>query len=501
MTTSATTTPTSTPTAPNPAPGTFLSSVKSSCAAARSAAGLKPNVEAIDSFLLSLDRAKWDRLKLQHGLSFPLRFPSVVAEVNFLGVLALLNGLSGYRKEFHGATGCGVYQNVVRLLFGLYITGGEGQGSGELAIGSSNLTAKGLMHEITEAKVADLLGISLHKEEPHPSIPGLVVGTRTGPLLEATQLIVQTCSDTGARLVRAGYPHLAAFLIETLRTASASPTASDEEKVDTFLQALVEFLPSFADQHSITLFPASADGDGDGEQDPGTDASTSLNINIYIYKRAFFLLHSLVLLLKQKSDSTTQLIALPDTTATLPMFVDNVLPTMAVHFGFFCLSGLDSQSQSQSQLQLGGGLKEPLKGIVDWIRSSSTSPTKFTIEETMDREDQAAVTVKEAGAGAGAGSDGGIAPKLPKEGPTLSPDQAYLVRAATLDLASFVVARAHHLATLSNTNTNTNTDTKNVEWLAEVNQVDLDGYLWAVAKDDPELRKVPRFVQKRTIMF
>lgn len=28
-----------------------------------------------------------------------------------------------------------------------------------------------------------------------------------------------------------------------------------------------------------------------------------------------------------------------------------------------------------------------------------------------------------------------------------------------------------------------------------------DGYLWAVAKDDPVLRKVPRMVERNTIMY
>lgn len=417
-------------TAPNPPSGSFIAAVRSSCAQVRRAAGLEPDMEHIDAFLHSLDKQTYTRLKEQHGLSFPLKFPSLLSELNFLGVLALLNGLSGYRTAFHSATGSGVYQNIVKLLFGLYITGSAEAGSA--SAGSSFLTAQGLA-SLEAGRVAELMGVSLHEEKPHETIPGLTVGTKGGEMYDAVSLIVQVCNDTGTRLLQAGYPNLGTWTIETLNAAPIN--ADDLQMSEHFVEKLVTFLPAFADQFSVQLSPNNSD-----------DAAHQ----VYVYKRAFFFLHSIHHRLAGSTDS--QGIRVPNTLKTLPMFVDNVLPTMSIWFGFFTPPSAAAPTTQLTELY---------KWIAEATQYASLPRTQL---ETMQKN---------------------------QPGPLLAPNQAYLVRAATLDIGTVVTKRALELA---------QQDT-NLAWLHDFNEVDLDGYLWAVAKDDPLLRKVPRFMQKNTMMF
>ncbi len=94
---------------------------------------------------------------------FPITFPHPTGEVNFLAILALLNAYSGYRTTFHKATELGAYQNIIRLMIGLYISG-NGDGGEDRVVGSPALTSKG-MASLTEAKVVELMGVSVHEEK------------------------------------------------------------------------------------------------------------------------------------------------------------------------------------------------------------------------------------------------------------------------------------------------------------------------------------------------
>ncbi|EPQ28500.1 uncharacterized protein PFL1_03803 [Pseudozyma flocculosa PF-1] len=415
---------TSTP-APPPAPasGTFISSVRRSCRVAREAASISISTAAIDAFLLSLDRATFDRLKTQHGLVFPLQFPNLTAEVNFLAILSLLNTLSGYRSAFHSATGSGAYQNVQRLLFGLYLTGGDDAASTAVS-GSSHLTAQGLAN-LSAGTVAELLGVSLHEEKKHDKIEAITVGIRGGPMNEAVELVVGLCNDTGKRLLDAGYPSLGAFVIEALKDAERlTADRGDEAGADKFIEKVVTFLPGFNDAYQLPTGP------------------------VYVFKKAFFLLQALHQRLGSPSSASSSL-KVPQTTTTLPMFVDNVLPTMLVQLGIVDLSSC----------------------VVDALK-------RWGPVETKAQEPGAA----EASEGKREAKD---------EGPTLTAAEAYTVRAACLDAGVEVVKRAKELAKTS----------ADKAWLDQLNEVDLDGYLWAVAKDDGALRSVPRMVERNTVMY
>lgn len=73
------------------------------------------------------------------------------------------------------------------------------------------------MVAITDAKVAELMRVSLHVERPHESIPGVTVGELAGPMYDLVTLITQTLNETGSVLVKAGYPDLGSFVLEALK--------------------------------------------------------------------------------------------------------------------------------------------------------------------------------------------------------------------------------------------------------------------------------------------
>lgn len=386
---------------------------RQSCAEAAAATGLTPNLAAIDAFLRSLDQPTFERLRTQHGLNLPLRFPTPTAELNFLGILALLNALSGYRTAFHKATGSGAYQNVTRLMIGLYIAGsGEAE---DRVVASQALTAKG-MRDLTEAKLVELLGVSVHEEKPHESLPGVTVGVRGGEMLDAVQLVLKTVQNVGKTLIAKNYASLGAFLVHLMKQAKDN-NLDDTAATDFMVYQIASTLPEFCDTHTL------ASGQ-----------------NVLLFKRIFFLLHSLHLRFGDRQEWT-----IPNTYKTLPMFVDNVLPTLCVWFNLLCHPPPASAPEN-------------FKSLYDWVANANCNAD-------LPRNQLAS---------------------LPKNapGPTLSKDETYAIRAATLHLGHIVCQRAHELAQ----------NEQDLHWLHALNQVDLDGYLWAVAKDDEALRKVPRFV-------
>ncbi|KAJ9093698.1 hypothetical protein QFC21_006294 [Naganishia friedmannii] len=207
------------PTTPPPLPptGQFIARTRETCASVREHSGIKVNTLAIDAHLKTLDRTTFDRLKSSHGVSFPLTFPTVQSEINFLAVLALLNTLSAYRAPFHASTGQGAYQNVIKLLFGLYISSNDQEGTGLLS-------ARGL--ETLDAQtISSIWGVSTFEEKPHPDLPGVTVGTQGGVMHEIVQMVVQVCNETGRILREEGWKDLGEFVASVLEEAEGMEEA------------------------------------------------------------------------------------------------------------------------------------------------------------------------------------------------------------------------------------------------------------------------------------
>jgi hypothetical protein len=174
------------------------------------------------------------RLKVAHGMMLPLKFPSVLAELNILSLLSLLNFASGYRVSLHEATGRGAFDNIRAFVFSLYI-------SSSVGAEDDLLSAKG-MQAITEGKVAELMNVAdkVHVEKPHATIPGVKVGELAGPVWELVQLVTKVMNETGNVLVQGGYQDLGAFVLEALKEGDKVRTKDDAGNANPECDVIVE---------------------------------------------------------------------------------------------------------------------------------------------------------------------------------------------------------------------------------------------------------------------
>lgn len=299
----------------------------------------------------------------------------------------MLNTLSGYRLPFHQSTGVGAYQNIIKLLIGLYLSSPESKDP----TSTGSLSSKGLKN-LSSSTIAEILQVKLHVERPHESIPGLTVGIREGPMNEAVELIREACNQTGRLLEGKGYESLGSFVIETLKGSEKvkEETGNHEKASDYLLEKLISFIPAFDDRYTI----------------PETQP-------IYIFKKAFFLqfaLYQRLIFKKVKKDSKSPDLFVPNP-ESLPIFCDNVIPSMLHHLGILNLKECNS---------------ETLKG---WKRMEQ--------------------------------GDGKVGDKV--DGPMLSKLEAYLVRAGAVDAGLEIKNRAWELAGKE----------QDMKWLEGVTEADI----------------------------
>jgi hypothetical protein len=148
---------------------------------------------------------------------------------------------------------------------------------------------------------------------------------------------------------------------------------------------------------------------------------------------------------------------IPDT-SQVPVFIDNVLPSLLIHLGVIDLSsashGLESKFPDASS-------PEKLSTLL-----AEASPDSVTDSK---------------------------APKsIPPEGPTLTVDQSYILRAAAIYACEQIV------------NVASSPDTElpeNLGWINDITLPLLDTWLWSVAKDRPDYRQLERFALKNTVFF
>lgn len=190
----------------------LLALVRPSCAAAARASQIAISDEKIDAFLGGLDVARYNELKKEHGLVFPLRFGSFTEEITFVSTLSLLNALSGYRAEFHAATGHGAYDNVRHLLLGMYL-------ANDKALSAASL------RDVTPTQLASVLGVPTHTESAHPTLPFVTVGTVGGPLHAPLELVANACKAAGQFLEEEGKPDLGTYILDACTDALAHDDA------------------------------------------------------------------------------------------------------------------------------------------------------------------------------------------------------------------------------------------------------------------------------------
>lgn len=181
---------------------------------------------------------------------------------------------------------------------------------------------------------------------------------------------------------------------------------------------------------------------------------------IYLFKKALFLLHGIAQRFgRDKTVATT--IPVPST-SHLPIFSDNVIPSILIHLRILDLSTACSPS-------LRDAFKSSL-ALSDIDALLSVSPDKeFTPEERKLIKDRART-------------------HAPKEGPVLSADDAFVLRAAAIDACENIIKIAGAEKDLP-------------EGVKQMVLPELDAWLWAGAKDRPDYRELVRFVERNTVFF
>ncbi|KAH9858524.1 hypothetical protein C2E23DRAFT_880006 [Lenzites betulinus] len=414
------------PEVPLPANGEYIKAVRESSRAARIKANVSITPEAIKRFLLSpAFTSTFDRLRHAHGMTLPLNFPSVVAELNVLSILSLLNFASGYRVPLHQATGRGAFDNIRAFVFSAYISSSAGAGE--------YFSARG-MQEITEPTVADLMGVTnaIHVERPHESIVGLTVGELGGPVWEIVQIITRTLQETGKALVNGGYPDLGSFVLEALTEGEkAKKTGGDEAEVA--VERLIRGIPAFQDMAIVYDQP------------------------VYCFKKALLTLHAVALRFGKSESSSVPV----PRTDHLPIFSDNVIPSLLIHLGVIDLTNAD-----------------PALGLPQLFPHAQDTERLQALLAATDPVDPAAKKKSK---------------EVPKEGPLLTVEQAYVLRAAAIDACELIVEAAQTL--------DTSDAAGDLSWLKGITLPELDAWIWAVAKDRGDYRKLERFALRNTAYF
>ncbi|KAJ7497122.1 hypothetical protein FB451DRAFT_1210178 [Mycena latifolia] len=398
-----------------PASGEFLQSVRTSSKALRKAANISIEEPTIKRLLLSPAFASsFERLSASHGLAMPLNFPSAAAELNLLSILSLLNFGSGYRGPLHAETGHGAWDCMKAFTFSLYITSSVDE--------DDLLSARG-MQRISEGKVAEIMRVNVHTEKPHETLEHVIIGELGGPLYDLVKLVTQVLNETGGILVNMGYPDLGMFVLEALKNGrKARLDINNHADVEVILEQLVRAFPAFQDMSVVNGHP------------------------IFCFKKALFLINAISIRFGSINPPPFPV----PSTAHMPVFSDNVLPSLLIHLGVIDISG----SPNLPSVFPHAGSPEQLAALL------ATAPPSI----------------------------GDSKPSL-KDGPVLSTDQAYILRAAAIDACELITEVAHTLQGPPS------------EWLRDMNLPSLDMWLWAVAKDRMDYRQLERFVVRKTVFF
>lgn len=206
------------------------------------------NPQAIERLLQSdAFTSSFQRLSKLHGLTLPLKFPSILSELNLISILSVLNFGSGYRVPLHKQTGRGAFDSIRVFVLSVYLASST---EGDF------LSARGMI-SLNEQKVAEFMGLlsAIHVEKPHDTLPGIVMGELGGPMYELVQLVTRIMNETGAALQDSGYPDLGSFVLEALQQGKGDPEVVLQRVSDLNLwfdvynnvEQLVRGIPAFRD--------------------------------------------------------------------------------------------------------------------------------------------------------------------------------------------------------------------------------------------------------------
>ncbi|KAK7057399.1 NAD+ kinase [Favolaschia claudopus] len=397
----------------------YVESIRTSSRAIRQAANVSVDEHAIRRLLLS-PAFKSGFKSAPHGLAMPLNFPSVAAEVNLLSLLSLLSFGSAYRVPLHAQTGHTDWERA--FVFSLYISSSTDE--------DDLLSARG-MQNMTEARVAEFMRVNIHIEKPHETLQGVTIGELGGPMYELVSSITRVLNETGKILVDMRYPDLGMFVLEALQK---SRTADNQADIDVIIERasatpasrlLIDCVPAswFALSRLSTML---------------LSLTVKARANyIFCFKKALFLVHAISV----RFGSATNPLPFPvPSTSQLPVFSDNVLSCILLHLGV-----LDVSRSSLSMLFPHASTEEQVEELLA-TAARSIGDTQTAL----------------------------------KDGPLLSSDEAYILRAATIDACELIREAAREL---------------DEPLSREMQLPSLDNWLRSVAETRPELE---RFVYRST---
>ncbi|TEB37545.1 hypothetical protein FA13DRAFT_1726658 [Coprinellus micaceus] len=289
-----------------PSSGNYLSSVRESSRKLCQESNITIDQNNIERLISSDVFKSLDHATSLPGVALPLNFASALDELNVVSVLALLNFGTSFDGPLRTQTGHGASNAIKALIFGMYITSTPSEGD--------YLSANGL-RSISAAKIAELIGVDIHIERPHPSLPGVTVGELGGPLYEYVLLVTQTLNETGKILLDHGYPNLGFFVVEALKEAKKAKVDQDASaQAEAVVAKVVRALPAFQDMTFVNGEP------------------------VYIFSKAIYLLN---VLYTRFGSTNPPPFPVPDV-KDLPISADGFTPSVFVKLGIINLSSSDS---------------------------------------------------------------------------------------------------------------------------------------------------------------
>ncbi|KAI9458555.1 hypothetical protein F5148DRAFT_1150989 [Russula earlei] len=388
------------------------------------------NIERL--LLSSAFTETYHRTATSHGLAFPLKFPSPLSELNFISILALLNIASGYRVPLRRETGRGAWDSMRAFVFGLYLSSTT-DGEGDL------LGARG-MQTLSETKIGELLGVSLHTERQHENIQGVTISQVGGPGWELVRLLKTILDETGKVLVDGG------FVAEALKEGArvAHQKVDPASAADVVLERLVRAIPGFRDMSIVNNRP------------------------IFCFKKALFLINAVNVRFGARDPSP---FPVPQT-SHLPVFADDMLPSILIHLGIIDLS---TAAPALARLFPAPATATSAADAVAVAAAADPALSLAAAPETATRAADAVPVV---------------------DGPVLTPAQAYVLRAAAIEACERIVACARDMGAAVERGGGGGGGGA-PPWLKDVTPPDLNNWLWAVAND----RALPGFVLRNTTFF
>ncbi|TIA93580.1 hypothetical protein E3P99_00073 [Wallemia hederae] len=356
--------------------------------------------EVISTLLANINPSTFTKLSTEHGYKLPLKFESVEEELTIIGLLTVLNFGSGYRSMLHQHTGLGAFDNVKRFVLALFLSKDSG-----------HLSADGLAGFTLENTI-DMVNLNPFHEHPHPTLPGVVVGERDQHAFEYLNLITTTLNDVGRTLQALRKQSFGAYLLDVFGVASGDTSTSTE--ADSVVTELVNRFECFRDEYVVKL---------------DTEA-----ITVRLYKKALLLVEVVNSALKKHSLA-------PVKTPPLPIFSDNVIPSMLLHWGVLEIPD-DSEVFGKEVRDAFTHTASEHEAMVDLLREEQ-------------KKDLLAEVVA---------------------GPTLSPLQACLLRSSAIEAIRRMSVRS------------------------TASEVEYDAFVWSISKQQ-HYRSLVRFSEVETLYY